>query len=237
LKKEKIPEPIPEIIEMSYRYFDELEDFIREKMERVCEEICPARKECGKKEIFRDVEALNVVVAQFKKWLLFRIAKLIQKYERKVNLSAKQFYPLIYSPLYELATAPLSYILPSLFSKGGFFVTRVRGESMTPTLEPDDFIIEKPLSKKEEVKEGEIVTYVRSTFDIIALLLSGWEEVYPVVCHRVTRVDKEEGDIITKGDNNKKEDPPVDRDNVISKVIRVVKKGTPEYQVLKEIFG
>ncbi len=79
-----------------------------------------------------------------------------------------------------------------------FFVTWTSGRSMNPTIFPGDYLIFKKFSSAEILEPEEILCFIPRTG---AAALSN--EKY--VCHRLIRIENDR--IITKGDNNRKEDP------------------------------
>ena len=92
----------------------------------------------------------------------------------------------------------------------GYKFMFVPTESMIPVINPNDIIIGIPV-KPEDVKLGDIVTYVKSPngdydkeSNIIDYILHGKGETYTVV-HRVIERDLN-GDFIFKGDNNSEKD-------------------------------
>lgn len=90
-----------------------------------------------------------------------------------------------------------------LFGLQGF---TVESNSMAPAYPVDSFIFVKE-TNPEEIKAGDVVTYV---FNNDGLL----------VTHRVVSVDSDHQTFVTKGDNNNVADPaPVMWGNVVGKVV------------------
>ena len=80
----------------------------------------------------------------------------------------------------------------------GFLV--IVTESMSPTIESGDFIV---ISKQDEYKEGDIVTYL--------------DEADMIVTHRIVEIN--DSTFIAKGDNNNIEDNKTEIKNIYGKVI------------------
>ncbi len=78
----------------------------------------------------------------------------------------------------------------------GIRVALVLTDSMTPTLETNDFVI---IKKAKDVSVGDIVVYKEKDSSI-------------EVIHRVIKIDGEK--ITTKGDANNKEDNPIDKSQI-----------------------
>lgn len=79
----------------------------------------------------------------------------------------------------------------------------IKTASMTPTYQVNDLVYVKKISI-DDLQVGDPVTYVKN-------------EQLDVVTHRVVSIDKENGYVITQGDANDTEDPPVLFGNIIGK--------------------
>lgn len=80
-----------------------------------------------------------------------------------------------------------------------FGIAVVSSESMEPKLSKNDIIV---IQKKEKYEVNDIVIYKKEK---------------NLIVHRIIEINKNE--IITKGDANKKEDKPINSDNIYGKVI------------------
>lgn len=81
-----------------------------------------------------------------------------------------------------------------------------RGESMLPTLRPGDLIEAVPCAREPAI--GEIVVFEHE----------GW-----LCSHRVVR--KQDGRLITRGDNGGREDEPLPADQALATVLRASRDG------------
>ena len=92
-----------------------------------------------------------------------------------------------------------------------YYMIGIGSTSMSPTINKGDAVILHKLSKKEEVKKGEIVAYARE---------DGKETV--TVVHRVSEVTKSNGKVVyvTKGDANKSEDVNVVTPSQVKGVVK-----------------
>ena len=81
----------------------------------------------------------------------------------------------------------------------GFRLYRVGSGSMEPYLKVDDYILVK---KQNEYKKDDVITYKI-------------DKSY--ITHRIIEINEDK--IITKGDANNTEDEPINKDNIIGKVI------------------
>lgn len=85
----------------------------------------------------------------------------------------------------------------------GYSLFKVETGSMKDTIDIGDIIIIK-LTK--DVKENDIITYIQNK---------------EFITHRIQKIDNDT--IITKGDNNNSEDDPITMENVIGKVVYIIK--------------
>jgi len=100
-------------------------------------------------------------------------------------------------------------IYPSYF---GYTMFEVASGSMEPTLYIDDVILVKIL--KDDLKKGDIIAFVNENV---------------VITHRILLVDNDT--ITVKGDKNNTIDKPINRSQVIGKVVKVL----PKFGVWKKI--
>ena len=82
----------------------------------------------------------------------------------------------------------------------GFRIYRIGSGSMSPYLKVNDYIL---IKESKEYEKNDVVTYKTEN------------EEY--VTHRIIYID--ENEIITKGDSNKIEDPPINENMIIGKVV------------------
>lgn len=94
----------------------------------------------------------------------------------------------------------------------GFTIFEVATGSMSPEIEASDMILVKLNSTYQE---GDIITYQKDN---------------DYITHRIIKVNNKE--LITKGDANNSEDAPVNKENVIGKVVRIF----PNLGVWKKVF-
>jgi len=94
----------------------------------------------------------------------------------------------------------------------GYSFFQVKTGSMSGTMEIGDIIVVK-LTK--DVKENDIVTYQQDNI---------------LITHRI--IERQEEDIITKGDANNKEDDPIKSDDIIGKVEYTLKN----VEIWKKVF-
>ena len=86
----------------------------------------------------------------------------------------------------------------------GWNLLSIDSGSMAPQYPTDTLVVVQD-AKPEEIKIGDIITYVLNEDGVL-------------VTHRVIRIDSENRTFITKGDANSSEDAPVLWDNVVGKV-------------------
>ena len=94
----------------------------------------------------------------------------------------------------------------------GYSVFSTETGSMSPTMETGDIVI---IKIGDEIKENDIITYKKENV---------------LITHRVVSID---GDtVITKGDYNNTEDEPIQKNNIIGKVVFVIN----EVEIWKKVF-
>ena len=94
----------------------------------------------------------------------------------------------------------------------GYSILSTETGSMSPTIEVGDIII---IKIGDEIKENDIITYKQD--DVL-------------ITHRIEQID---GDtIITKGDYNNIQDEPIERSQVIGKVVHIIN----HVEVWKKVF-
>jgi signal peptidase len=96
----------------------------------------------------------------------------------------------------------------------GYSFFEVETGSMENTIEIGDFIIVK--LDNNNISNNDIITY-KSNLSFIT--------------HRIIKID--ENEIITKGDNNNSEDEPIKKENVIGKVVYIIK----DIKIWKSVFS
>lgn len=96
----------------------------------------------------------------------------------------------------------------SLLAEGKTLKVRADGYSMYPSVKPGAVIFIEPLAPETNLVPGEIIAWKRE---------SGF------VVHRLSRILKTNDNIsyITRGDSCASEDPPVNRELIAGKVVRV----------------
>ncbi len=91
----------------------------------------------------------------------------------------------------------------------GIYMFNIVSESMEPTFYKDDLAIVKSCNI-EELKVGDIITFRQED---------------RIISHRISKIEKESEEFITKGDNNEVEDvEPVDEQNIYGKVEWIIPK-------------
>ncbi len=94
----------------------------------------------------------------------------------------------------------------------GYSVFSTETGSMSPTMETGDIVI---IKIGDEIKENDIITYKKENV---------------LITHRVVSID---GDtVITKGDYNNTEDEPIQKSNIIGKVVFIIN----EVEIWKKVF-
>ena len=94
----------------------------------------------------------------------------------------------------------------------GYSVFSTETGSMSPTMETGDIVI---IKIGDEIKENDIITYKKENV---------------LITHRVVSID---GDtVITKGDYNNTEDEPIQKNNIIGKVVFIIN----EVEIWKKVF-
>lgn len=105
----------------------------------------------------------------------------------------------------------------------GYRLFQVQTGSMEPKIKVNDLII---IKKKNNYKKNDVVTFI--------------DENNNYVTHRIIKINKNK--IITKGDANNTEDMPINKNNIIGKVIfkfrfiNLINKLLRNYIVLTAIF-
>lgn len=96
----------------------------------------------------------------------------------------------------------------------GYSAFEVSTGSMSGTMEIGDAILVKLIDQNETVNKDEIVVYSQGT---------------ALVTHRIVEVNGNQ--IVTKGDANNTNDTPIQRNQIVGKVIKVI----PNFRMWKEI--
>ena len=84
----------------------------------------------------------------------------------------------------------------------GYSVLSAETESMSPTIEKGDIVI---IKIGDEIKENDIITYKKDNV---------------LITHRISKIN--ENTIIAKGDYNNTDDVPIQKEQVIGKVVFIV---------------
>lgn len=87
----------------------------------------------------------------------------------------------------------------------GYTVFQVSTGSMSGTIEVEDIIIVKILDNEEELKENDIIVFKQDK---------------NIITHRLIEI--KENELITKGDANNAQDKPIQKNQVIGKVIKII---------------
>lgn len=89
----------------------------------------------------------------------------------------------------------------------GYSIFQVATGSMSPAIETKDIILVHILNEtqKEELKEGDIIVFKQD---------SG------IITHRITKISEDK--ITTKGDANNTEDNPIQKEDIIGKVVKII---------------
>ena len=95
----------------------------------------------------------------------------------------------------------------------GYSVFSTETGSMSPTMETGDIVI---IKIGDEIKENDIITYKKENV---------------LITHRVVSIDGET--VTTKGDYNNTEDEPIQKDNIIGKVVFIIN----EVEIWKKVFS
>lgn len=98
----------------------------------------------------------------------------------------------------------------------GYSIFQIKTGSMEDKLKVGDIIIVDIIDSKDILKEEEIISYI---------------EEGKIITHRIVEID--ENSIITKGDANNTTDDPIERKQVIGKVIKTIPNVQIWTQVLK----
>ena len=85
----------------------------------------------------------------------------------------------------------------------GYSVLSAETGSMSPTIEKGDIVI---IKIGDEIKENDIITYKKDNI---------------LITHRISKIN--ENTIIAKGDYNNTDDVPIQKEQVIGKVVFIVK--------------
>ncbi|MGN1384554.1 MAG: signal peptidase I [Clostridia bacterium] len=96
----------------------------------------------------------------------------------------------------------------------GYSAFEVATGSMSNTIEIGDVILVKLIEPNEPVSENEIVVFTQDT---------------TLVTHRIIKINGDQ--IITKGDANNTQDDPINRGQIIGKVVKII----PDVKMWKEI--
>lgn len=95
----------------------------------------------------------------------------------------------------------------------GYSLLKTKTGSMAPTIEIGDIVIVK---LSNNVKQDDIITY---------------KEGNSLITHRIIKIDGDE--IITKGDNNNTEDQPINKKDIVGKVVYII----GDIQIWKMVFS
>ena len=98
----------------------------------------------------------------------------------------------------------------------GYSIFQIKTGSMEDKLKIGDIIIVDIIDSKDVLKEEEIISYT---------------EEGKIITHRIVEID--ENSIITKGDANNTTDDPIERKQVIGKVVKIIPNVQVWTQVLK----
>lgn len=98
----------------------------------------------------------------------------------------------------------------------GYTMFQIKTGSMEDELKVGDIIIVDILNSKDSLKEKEVISYI---------------EEGKIITHRIVDIDGKK--IITKGDANNTTDDPIERKQVIGKVVNVIPNVQVWTQVLK----
>lgn len=96
----------------------------------------------------------------------------------------------------------------------GYSIFQTETRSMATTIEKGDIVIVK--IGQDNLQEKDIITY---------------KDENAIITHRIIKID--ENSIIAKGDNNNVEDDPIEKDNVIGKVIFIINN----VEIWKKVFS
>jgi len=94
----------------------------------------------------------------------------------------------------------------------GYSVLSAETGSMSPTIEKGDIVI---IKIGDEIKENDIITYKKDNV---------------LITHRISKIN--ENTIITKGDYNNTDDVPIQKEQVIGKVVFIVNN----VEIWKKVF-
>jgi len=128
-------------------------------------------------------------------------------------------------PLQELRKAFLSdktfKRLHDSLKKLGCYLANARGRSMLPTIRTGDHLIVLKVNETSELQEGDIIDFDPPLY---------YNGFGGFVSHKIIHIDKDK--IRTKGDNNKRPDPPIKYQHVRGIVIG---KCTPSFTVCEPL--
>ena len=94
----------------------------------------------------------------------------------------------------------------------GVLKVRARGVSMLPTLWPGDVLTVRSV-RPEQLEPGEIVLYMRQDRFFIHRIVS-------------KNLTQDEGRLVTRGDSMSENDPPIERSELLGKIIEVRRSGS-----------
>lgn len=97
----------------------------------------------------------------------------------------------------------------------GYTMFQVATGSMSGTIEIDDIVITKILSKEEELQKNDIIVFNQND---------------NIITHRLIEIG--ENFLVTKGDANNAKDEPIQREDVIGRVIKII----PNIAIWKKVF-
>lgn len=103
-----------------------------------------------------------------------------------------------------LSSSEIADLAAEVLARGHALRVRVRGQSMEPTLRSGDRVTLAPVDPGD-LEPGDLVL-VRQTRCLI---------------HRVCRVDRSAHSLTTRGDARASDDPPIDLQDVLGRVVRV----------------
>ena len=95
----------------------------------------------------------------------------------------------------------------------GYRIFEIASGSMEPTMKKNDIIIVKVNNKN--IKENDVISYIGDNDAVIT--------------HRIIKIDKDK--LIVKGDANNTNDSPIDRNQIVGKVVKIL----PQFGIWKRI--
>jgi len=111
-----------------------------------------------------------------------------------------------------------------LWQTKGVSLYSVQTNSMAPSLKKGALVIDTK-ARADSINNGDVISYFSSNGN------------HFVVTHRVVRVERNFGVIITKGDNLSQVDPPVLLSSVIGKTATAIPKAGYAYNIIRTPLG